>query len=76
MNEIFIVEHDADMRRTIGIRILEEDDIRAFSAADRRPAVRKESAVPIAADVCPSSVFPGLVRCVMDQTRTVKAAVG
>lgn len=72
MDEVFIVEHDADMRRTIGIRIFEKDDIRAFSAADRRATVRKEGAVPIAADICPSTVFPGLVRGVMYQPEQSK----
>ena len=75
MDEVFAIEHDSDMRWTICISVLEEDDIRAFTACNTRPAIRKERTVPVATNVRPTTVFSSLVRRVVNQTGTVKTTV-
>ena len=75
MNECLFVEHDADMRRSVAIRPVEEDDVASFSARNIRPAVLEMVALPITAHVRPSADFTGLIGGVMNESGTVKPAI-
>jgi len=76
MDELVVVQHDADMRRTSGIRVFEEDDIAACWLTKFRKFRPKITVIiPVTVDVRPSDRIASSIQRVIDETRAVEATV-